>query len=215
MFRYGQNTTLRQTHTGNYSTFHRYWRMLFRCKILMIRDVKLWRDPGINIPHSSESNILASDVANIFHFVTDKIMRPTWKGQLRSGSLSNLEGLLSKNPGSETVSSQTLPGSFARTRSKHQGNRLHYSQDPQQGSFKPWLARVVLICEGSGKKMSYSFDKILVVCLALSQHSDTDVFILNLPDDERNESHSKRDVSSLGYSCKLTLTRVMDSSLPV
>ena len=33
--------------------------------------------------------------------------------------------------------------------------------------FKSWLDRVVLICEGSGKKMSYSLDKILVVRLAL------------------------------------------------
>jgi hypothetical protein len=61
--------------------------------------------------------------------------------------------------------------------------------------------------------MSYSLDKILVVCLALSQHPDADVFILNLPDDERNESRSKRVVSSLGYSCQLTLTRLMDSIL--
>ena len=85
----------------------------------MIRDVTLWHNPEINILNSSESHILASDIANVFPLVNGRILGQTWKDQLNSGSLSILERAVSKKPGSDTVSLQILSGSCARTYQEH------------------------------------------------------------------------------------------------
>ena len=87
--------------------------------MLMIRDVTLWHDPGINILNSSGSHLLASDIANVFPLVNVRILGQTWKDQLKSGSFSIFERVVSKKPGSETVSSQILSGSYARTYQEH------------------------------------------------------------------------------------------------
>ena len=87
----------------------------FCCKVLMIKHLTLWHDSGINIPNSSESRILASDIAKVFPLVTSRILGQTWKDQLNSGSLSIIEGTVIKKLGSEAVLSQILSGSYART----------------------------------------------------------------------------------------------------
>ena len=110
-------TNWAESHTGNYHVSS-ISTSLRHCKILMINDLTLRRDPGINIPHSSESSILALDVTNVFPSVTDRILSPTWKDQLKSGSLPILERLLSKKSGSETALSPIVSGSFTRTHLK-------------------------------------------------------------------------------------------------
>ena len=87
--------------------------------MLMIREVTLWHDPGINILNSSESRVLASDIPNVFPLVNGRILGQTGKDQLKSGSFSILERVVSKKPGSKTVSSQILSGSCERTYNEH------------------------------------------------------------------------------------------------
>ena len=99
------HTLIRERHTGNchVPSISRY---LCYCKILMIIDLTLRHDPGIDIPQSSESRKhIALRCRECLSLYYQQDPKPNTKGSAEIRILVDpSRGVLSKKPGSETAS---------------------------------------------------------------------------------------------------------------